>query len=151
METYLTLSNAEGFTLKHFCEILVYILWSSDFCTIGVLKVRHKFCMLSNPMTCGITLNFHLLWQYFRTFSGNIRSKGTLFYLHACVCAQSCPTPRDPMNYSLPGASGHRIFQATILEWVAISYSRDLSDPEIQSTSPALAGVFLLLHHLGSP
>ena len=89
METYLTLSSAEGFTLKHFCEIAFYLLWSLDFCTIGILKVRRKFCRLSNPMTCGITLNFHLLWQYFRTFSGNIKSKDTLFYLHACVCVLS--------------------------------------------------------------
>ena len=30
----------------------------------------------------------------------------------------------DPMDYSLPGSSTHRILQARILEWVAISYSR---------------------------
>ena len=28
------------------------------------------------------------------------------------------------MNYSLPGSSVHRIFQARILEWVAISFSK---------------------------
>ena len=41
--------------------------------------------------------------------------------------AQSCPTLCDPMNYSLPGSSVHGIFQARILEWVAISYSMLLS------------------------
>ena len=33
-------------------------------------------------------------------------------------------------------------FQARILEWVAISSSRDLSDPGIEPVSPALAGGF---------
>ena len=37
--------------------------------------------------------------------------------------AQSCPTLCNPMNYSLPGSSIHGIFQARVLEWVAISLS----------------------------
>jgi len=31
----------------------------------------------------------------------------------------------DPMDYSLPGSSIHGIFQAIVLEWVAISFSND--------------------------
>jgi len=30
----------------------------------------------------------------------------------------------DPMGFSLSGSSIHRIYQARILEWVAISFSR---------------------------
>jgi len=37
--------------------------------------------------------------------------------------AQSCPTPSDPMDCSPPGPSVHRIFQARVLEWVAIAFS----------------------------
>ena len=37
--------------------------------------------------------------------------------------AQSCPTPRDPMDCSLPGSSVHGIFQARVLEWGAIAFS----------------------------
>ena len=37
--------------------------------------------------------------------------------------AQSCPTLRDPMDCSLPGSSAHGIFQARVLEWVAIAFS----------------------------
>ena len=37
--------------------------------------------------------------------------------------AQSCPTPSDPMDYSLPGSSVHGIFQARVLEWGAIAFS----------------------------
>ena len=38
--------------------------------------------------------------------------------------AQSCPTLHDPMDCSLPGSSIHGIFQARVLEWVAIAFSR---------------------------
>ena len=37
--------------------------------------------------------------------------------------AQSCPTPSDPMDCSPPGPSVHGIFQARVLEWVAIAFS----------------------------
>ena len=43
--------------------------------------------------------------------------------------AQLCPTLCDPMDYSLPGSSVHRIFQARVLEWVAISFSRGSFQP----------------------
>ena len=43
--------------------------------------------------------------------------------------AQLCPTVCNPMNCSLPGSSVHGIFQARILEWVAISFSRGSSQP----------------------
>ena len=41
--------------------------------------------------------------------------------------AQSCPTPSDPMDCSLPGSSVHGIFQARVLEWGAIAFSRKCS------------------------
>ena len=37
--------------------------------------------------------------------------------------AQSCPTLSDPMDCSLPGSSVHGIFQARVVEWVAIAFS----------------------------
>ena len=42
---------------------------------------------------------------------------------------QSCPTLCDPMDCSLLGSSIHGIFQARILEWVAISFSKRSSWP----------------------
>ena len=36
---------------------------------------------------------------------------------------QSCLTPSDPMDCSLPGSSIHRIFQARVLEWGATAFS----------------------------
>ena len=41
--------------------------------------------------------------------------------------AQLCPTPSDPMDCSPPGPSVHGIFQARVLEWVAIAFSASLS------------------------
>ena len=40
---------------------------------------------------------------------------------------QSRQTPRDPMDCSIPGFSVHGIFQARVLECVAISYSNTIA------------------------
>ena len=61
-----------------------------------------------------------------------------------CVHVQLVPTLCNPMDCGLPGSSVHGIFQARILEWVAIFYSRGIflsqgSKPE----SPALADRFI--------
>ena len=45
------------------------------------------------------------------------------------LVAQSCLTLCDPMDCGPPGSPVHWIFQARILEWVTISYSRDLPNP----------------------
>ena len=37
--------------------------------------------------------------------------------------AQSCPTLSDSIDHSLPGSSVHGIFQARVLEWVAVALS----------------------------
>ena len=37
--------------------------------------------------------------------------------------AQTCLTPSNPMDCSLPGSSTHGIFQAKVLEWGAIAFS----------------------------
>ena len=41
----------------------------------------------------------------------------------AAKSLQLCLTLRDPMDCSLPGSSTHGIFQARVLEWVAIAFS----------------------------
>ena len=40
---------------------------------------------------------------------------------------QSCPTPSDPVDCGLPGSPVHGIFQARVLEWGAIAFSREFS------------------------
>ena len=38
--------------------------------------------------------------------------------------AQLCPSLRDPTDCSLPGSSTHGIFQARVLEWGAVAFSK---------------------------
>ena len=52
--------------------------------------------------------------------------------------AQSCPTLSDPMDYSLPGSSTHGIFQARVLEWVAIAFSSQHAAVKLLQSDPTL-------------
>ena len=38
--------------------------------------------------------------------------------------SQLCPTLSDPLDCSLPGSSVHGIFQARVLKWGAIAFSK---------------------------
>ena len=72
-----------------------------------------------------------------------LKEQFVLFLLLKVKCkkvkvAQSCPTICDPMDCRPPGSSAHGILQASILEWVAISFSRDLPHPGIEPGSLAL-------------
>ena len=76
----------------------------------------------------------------------NIRSElelnalGRVLHVHACMHAkllQSCAALCNTMACSPPGSSAHRILQARILEWVAISFSRDLPNSGMEPGSLA--------------
>ena len=54
---------------------------------------------------------------------------------------QWCPTLCDPMDCSPPGSSVHGDFQARILKWVAISFSRG-SNPHLLQVSCTAGGFF---------
>ena len=60
-----------------------------------------------------------------------------MYNLYVCIIsivhAQSCPTLCDPMDCRLPGSSVPGIFQARILEWVAITCSRGRTWPRDQT------------------
>ena len=57
--------------------------------------------------------------------------QGTLYLLWVVggLFTKSCPTLCDPMDCSPSGSTVHGIFQAIMLEWVAISFSRGSSWP----------------------
>ena len=66
----------------------------------------------------------------------------TYVYIYIVLSLQLCPTLVAPWTVTHQ-APVHEIFQARILEWVALSFFRDLPDPGIESTSlmsHALAG-----------
>ena len=52
-----------------------------------------------------------------------VPASGDLVAAAAAELLQSRPTLRDPIDGSLPGSSVHGIFQARVLEWVAIAFS----------------------------
>ena len=60
--------------------------------------------------------------------------------------AQSCPTLCDPMDCSLQGSSVHGIFQARVLEWVAISIS--MGSSPTQGSNLGLPHCRQTLYHL---
>ena len=63
----------------------------------------------------------NFIWfKAFRTFP---------WYFSSVLVAQLSLTLSDLTDYSLPGFSVHRILQARMLEWIAISFSRGSSQP----------------------
>ena len=71
--------------------------------------------------------------------------------LHAhLVISSDC----DPKDCSPPGSSVHGILQARILEWAAISFSREFPYPGTESrsfASPTLVGRFFTIEPPGKP
>ena len=57
-----------------------------------------------------------------------------------CLLIKSYLTLCDSMDCSLPGSSVHGIFQARILEWVAISFSRGTSRPRDRTPVSHIVG-----------
>ena len=69
---------------------------------------------------------------------GNLSSLGNLGH-------SLCPALWDPMNCSPPGSFVHGLFQAKILKWVAISFSRGTSQPRDRTHIPS-TGRRILYH-----
>ena len=66
-------------------------------------------------------------------------------FCHCCSGVKSCPTLCNLMDYSLLGSFVHGIFQARILEWVAISFSRRSSPTK--GSNPGLLKWQWTLYH----
>ena len=61
------------------------------------------------------------------------------------LVAQSCPTLCDPTDCSPPDFSVHGILQARILEWIAIPFSRETSQPRDRALVSCIAGRFFTI------
>ena len=78
-------------------------------------------------------------WGHEPTVSPFARqSNKALLFWNEVLATQSYLTLCEPMDCSPPGSSVHGISQIRILEWVAISFSRDSSQPGIEPGFPAL-------------
>ena len=68
------------------------------------------------------------------------KAQGPLAAESESEVTQSSPILATPVDYSLPGSSIHGIFQARVLEWVAISFSRGSSWPRDWTQVSRIAG-----------
>ena len=82
----------------------------------------------------------------------NIQKSNRCFrYNFESEVAELCLTLCDPVDCSLPGFSIHRIFQARVLEWGAISFSRVSSRPrDWTQVSHIVSKTLYRLSHQGS-
>ena len=99
------------------------------------------------PLTANILLKFYvfLALEHFLYWYTMIDPYCWKDKMCVCVCVlftQLRLTLCDPMNCSPPGSSVHGIFQARILEWVAIPFSRGFSQPRDQTHISHIAGRF---------
>ena len=88
----------------------------------GKLEVVKQEMARVNVDILGIS---ELKWTGMGEFNSDDHCK--MWYSHTikyCMHAQSCPTLSDPMDCSPPGLSAHGIFQARVLEWGAIAFSK---------------------------
>ena len=80
-----------------------------------------------------------------------------VYFLYCCCLVTESYLTLQPMDCSLSGSSVHGISQARVLEWIAVSFYRVLSQPKDPSHGPkidftsALQADSLPLSHQGSP
>ena len=116
---FVVIHTVKGFGIVNEAEVDVFLEFSCFFCDpkdVGNL-------ISGSSAFSKFSLN---IWK----FTVHILLKpglGNFEHYFASVCSakslQSCPTLCDLMDYSLPRFSLHGVFQARILEWIAISFS----------------------------
>ena len=95
--------------------------------------------------------NQKLIWWYYKREPGistDFPQHTWVYGVCVSMCAkslQSCPAFCNSMDCSPPGSSVHEIFQAVILEWVAISSSR-VSSRFRDQTCVSCLGRHILYH-----
>ena len=87
--------------------------------------VAFAFSILCVYMCIKLTCKIYSNWLMFESLKVKV------------LVAQSHLTLCDPMDCSPAASSVHEMLQARVLEWVAISYSRDLPNPVMEPSSPA--------------
>ena len=119
---------------KWACSLLMTVRSITIFRLIFLLQKDHVSHYSSNS-------SFAFL---FRMYSGCLQRSWVWGFAGSEV-TQSCPTLCDPMDCRLPGSSIYGIFQAGILEWVAISFSRRSSQHRDHTQVSRIAGRFFII------
>ena len=111
-----------------------------------------------NPLQCSCLENPRDSRAWWAAIYGVTQSRTRLKRLSSSsssklimIVIQSCLILSEPINCSLPGFSVHEILQARLLEWVAISFFKNLPDPRIEPRSPALQADPLPTEPAGKP
>ena len=119
--------NLKTYTDKN-TQIHIYMHWDKPPSSLSaerrstVLETGNPFHNVIREVVWTIPFEYDSMQPLFKVVRILGPSSNLLQY---CVCAhvQSCPTLCKPMDCGPPGTSVHGIFQARILEWVAISFS----------------------------
>ena len=123
LSTLLHVSNLHWSSISH---TVIYMFQCYS------LISSHPRLLLHSPKVCSLHLCLFCCLAY-RIVTVFLKSIG-----QESEVSQSCLTLCDPMDCSLPGSSVHGIFQAIVLEWIAISFSRGSSQHRDQTQSPTL-------------
>ena len=127
-------SNERSFSWQH---VIVVCQWRNicpsevmSSCPLTGIWVRWSWILITVTVQNGDKFFYLVLWH---TCSRE-------WSVTVCLVAQLCPILCDPMDCSVPGSSVHEIWQARILEWVVISFSRG-------SLRPSNPSYLVLLHY----
>ena len=122
-------------------SLIVLVLYS-------LLKIIHMNCLILTVILFYPLFKelFRILKFFLESLPASVQSMLTTCCSWVCGCSvASVVTLYDPMDCSLPGSPVHRIFQARILEWVAVQPKG--WDPHLLHCR----GILYSLSHLGSP
>ena len=115
---------------------------------VPIGQMTTSFCFVSIWFLPHFSHQFLQIPYFVVPFKKNFTSSGIILPYFMCSVAQSCPTLCDPVDCSPLGLSVHRISQARLWEWVAISSSRASSWPKdhIQVSCVSSIGKKILYH-----
>ena len=125
-----------------------FFLSVQQFLTSQLNKAWLSFSMAHFSLSCDKWLRYHPQETFQWILQGYYFLFWILWMMMRMVHAQLCLLV-TPMDCSLPGSSVHRILQARILEWFAISCFKGSSPSS--AASPVWQADSLPLSHLGSP
>ena len=143
---YMTIRKTIASTIGFFvCKVMSLLLTHSSFVIAFLPRsnclliswLQSPFKVILEPkkrksVTTSTVFPFYLPWNdrtgchdlgFFLIFNFKLAFSLSFTLISESEVTQSCPTLCDPMDCSPPGSSVHRIFQARVLEWVAISFS----------------------------
>ena len=139
-------------SLKHpetIPPLLVWEKWSSTRPVLGAKKFG-ECCPKGRPgfksQLCSLLPTTELT-----SINSLYSTEPQLLFCKGELVTQLCPTLGDSMDCSPPGSSAHGIFQARILEWVAISVSRGSSLTQGLNPVSSLQAYILASESPGKP